>query len=155
MSMCDAGGGGIRRTVARPNQQEIEHSRRVSLHSSDARRRRHRRCRMIGSVLLAVLARSYNPISGHTHYTGPATRAGAGGGSNCSVQIVRRFSHPFVCWPKGDTPEHDDPSLTRDTFYCEDDSSVTVTGECWGLFLCGNGATTECFGGHKKSKCYW
>ena len=111
---------------------------------------------MIGSVLLAVLAaRSYNPISGHTHYTGPATRAGAGGGSNCSVQIVRRFSHPFVCWPKGDTPEHDDPSLTRDTFYCEDDSSVTVTGECWGLFLCGNGATAECLGGHKKSKCYW
>ena len=111
---------------------------------------------MIGSVLLAVLARSYNPISGHTHYTGPATRAaGAGGGSNCSVQIVRRFSHPFVCWPKGDAPEHGDPSLTRDTFYCEDDSSVTVTGECWGLFLCGNGATTECLGGHKKSKCYW
>ena len=37
--------------------------------------------------------------------------------------------------------------VSRDTFGCDNNSSVLVAGGCAGIFQCGNGATTACSGG--------
>ena len=85
------------------------------------------------------------PLAGRHPSANPGGYERAHGAYNCSVRILRRFSHPFVCWPKGvNIPLRDDGTMGRDTFDCEDHVSVTVAGECAGIFQCSNGSITPC-----------
>jgi hypothetical protein len=67
--------------------------------------------------------------------------------SYCSARLVRRTSHPSVCWPLGVKIDVVQSDVSRDTFGCDNNSSVLVAGGCAGIFQCGNGATTACSGG--------
>ena len=74
-------------------------------------------------------------------------------GVSCSVRLIRQ-SLPNVCWPQGrPLPGHSSPPKTN-TFGCNttENNHVVVTGQCGGLFQCGNGAVTGC-DGKRVCKC--
>ena len=83
------------------------------------------------------------------------------GPSGCTARLIRRTSHPSVCWPSNVTELYPaaissvkhQADITIDTFGCEDDASVVITGACAGVFQCGNGNTTQCKGSVEGALC--
>ena len=122
-----------------------------------------------------LLSRSYFPIPDFEVARNPAPEDHDG---VCIVKIVRRTSHPFLCWPSGtpapwssfttasgQTTSHGTvpPGTSsnffsqghhlRDPFGCRNDHTLFTTGACAGLFQCGNGALVTCSGNNVTCSC--
>ena len=84
----------------------------------------------------------------HTHppiiIQGRVLDLALGTSTHCSARILRRTSHPSVCWPLGVNHGVKQNDVNRDTFGCDDNASVLVSGGCSGTFHCGNGGTVAC-----------
>ena len=95
---------------------------------------------MLRSKLLLTLLPFSN---GHSFPAKPGMETSIGT-SGCKATLLRRVSKSNECWPNSIWSA--EPNQHTDRFDCNDDNSVSVTGNCAGLFICGNGATTMCHG---------